>query len=195
MPRGPAAFLPFTLIALGFLEFLTGAMVAGIWLAFIGWFIFTAAHADEVQLLTREALSGVRVAQAMTAHPHTVPAWVTVQDFIERYLLGDRHSAYPVEDHAGSIIGLVTLTQLRQVAPASRAGTVVGEIAVPLHQVTTASPDEPVIALMERLAAGDGHRALVVDGGSVVGIVTATDLTRLVDVSRLARPTAMAHGH
>ena len=94
--------LAYTLIAFGLLEFLAGATVAGIWSAFIGWFIFTAAHTDEVQLVTREALSGVRVAR-MTANPHTVPAWVTVQDFIERYLLGDRHSAYPVEDHKGSI--------------------------------------------------------------------------------------------
>ena len=64
----------------------------------------------------------------------------------------------------------------------------VGEIALPLSQVTTATPDEPVIALLERLAASKGHRALVVDGGCVVGIVTATDLTRLVDVSRLRDP-------
>ena len=125
-----------------------------------------------------------------------MPAWVTVQDFIERYLLGDRHSAYPVEGTRGSIIGLVTLAQLRQVA-AQQSGQhrLVGEIALPLSQVTTATPDEPVIALLERLAAGKGHRALVVDSGCVVGIVTATDLTRLVDVSRLARPTAVAHGH
>jgi Zn-dependent protease/CBS domain-containing protein len=184
-----------TLIAFGLLEFLAGAMVAGIWLAFIGWFIFTAAHADEVQVLTRDALSGVRVADAMTANPHTVPAWVTVQDFIERYLLGDRHSAYPVEDHQGSIIGLVTLGQVRQVAASSRADTLVGEIALPLNHVTIATQDEPVTTLLERLAACHGHRALVVDSGHVVGIVTATDLTRLVDVSRLARPTAVAHGH
>lgn len=187
--------LAFVLIAFGFVEFLAGAMIAGIWLAFIGWFIFTAARTDELQLLTRDALSGVRVADAMTANPHTAPAWVTVQDFIERYLLGDRHSAYPVKDHKGSITGLVTLAQIRQVAPGNRANTSVGEIAVPLHHVTIASPDEPVTTLLERLASDRGHRALVVDGGCVVGIVTATDLTRLIDVRRLAGPASVAHGH
>lgn len=187
--------LAYTLIAFGLLEFLAGAMVAGIWSAFIGWFIFTAAHTDEVQLLTRDALSGVRVADAMTPNPHSAPASVTVQDFIERYLLGDRHSAYPVKDHDGAITGLVTLGQLRHVSPESRATTLIGEIALPFNQVTIAAPDEAVTTLLERMAPGHGNRALVVDGGAVVGIVTATDLTRLIDVRRLARPTAVAYGH
>jgi Zn-dependent protease len=186
--------LAFVLIAFGLLEFLAGAMVAGVWLAFIGWFIFTAAHADEAQVLTRNALAGVRVGDAMTPHPRTAPAWITVQDFIERYLLGDRHSAYPVEDHNGSISGLITLTQLRQVEPSSRAAILIGEIAMPLSRVPIAAPDEQVTALLERLASAQSSRALVVDAGRVVGIVTSSDLTRLVDVYRLAKP-AVADGY
>ena len=111
-----------------------------------------------------------------------------MQEFIERYLLGDRHSAYPVKDHNGSISGLITLTQLRRVEPSNRSTTHIGEIAVPLSRVPIATSDEPVTALLERLASGESSRALVIDGGCVVGIVTPTDLTRLVDVYRLAKP-------
>jgi CBS domain-containing protein len=163
-------------------------MVAGVWLAFIGWFIFTAAHTDEMSALTQSALTGVRVGEAMTPNPHSAPAWITVQDFIERYLLGDRHSAYPVKDRNGSILGLITLTQLRQVEPGNRSTTLVGDVAMPLSSVPIATPDERVTALLERLASGHGSRALVVDGACVVGIVTPSDLTRLVDVYRLANP-------
>jgi Zn-dependent protease len=186
--------LAFVLIALGLLEFVAGAMVAGVWLAFIGWFIFTAAHTEETMALTRNALTGIRVREAMTPHPHTTPAWITVQEFIERYLLGDRHSAYPVAEHDGSISGLITLTQLRQVEPSSRSTTCVGEVAMPLSQVPTASPDQLVTALLEQLASAESSRALVVDMGRVVGIVTASDLTRLVDVYRLARPASVDEG-
>jgi Zn-dependent protease/CBS domain-containing protein len=178
------------LIGLGLMEFLFGALVPGVWLAFIGWFIFSAARADEAQVLARSALNGVRVADAMTAHPRTAPGWITVAEFIERYLLGDRHSAYPVEARDGSITGLITLAQLREVSPDRRSATLVGDIAVPLNRVATATPDEPVTTLLERLAANTGNRALVVDGGRVTGIVTAHDLTRLIDVYRLARSHA-----
>ena len=176
----------FLLIALGLVEFLTGSLVSGVWLAFIGWFMFAAAQQEEAQTLTRHSMVGVRVADVMTAHPHTAPAWITVESFIEDYLLRDRHSAYPVEDRDGSILGLITLAQLRGVSGSQRQTTLIREIAIPLSRVTTASPDEPVTALLERLTPEGGDRALVVDSGVVVGIITARDLTQLIDVYRLA---------
>jgi Zn-dependent protease len=181
--------LALILIALGLAEFVAGGVVGGVWLAFIGWFIFAASREEETQVTTRQALAGLCVADAMTPQPHAAPGWLTVQDFIERYVLGDRHSAYPVADRDGSIVGLVTLTQLRHVAPGRRAATSVRDIALPLHNVPTAAPQEPLGALVERMAAaGRGSRALVVDGSGVVGIVTPSDLARLIDVYRLAQP-------
>jgi CBS domain-containing protein len=81
------------------------------------------------------------------------------------------------------------------VEPRNRSTTLVGEIAMPLSRVPVATQDEPVTALLERLASAESNRALVVDAGRVVGIITASDLTRLVDVYRLAKPTAVADRH
>ncbi|ASL15150.1 site-2 protease family protein [Mycobacterium intracellulare] len=177
------------LIVLGLAEFLVGGLVGGVWLAFIGWFLFAAAREEELQVTTRQALAGVRVVDAMTANPRSAPGWLTVDAFIERYLLGAPHSAYPVADQNGSIVGLVTLRQLRDVAPGRRATTIVREIALPLDRVPTATPLESLSALIERLAmAGHCSRALVIEGGKVVGIITPSDLARLIDVYRLAHP-------
>ncbi len=179
----------FILIALGLAEFVAGGLVGGVWLAFIGWFIFAASREEESRISTQQIFAGVRVADAMTARPHTAPGWITVDDFIQRYVLGDRHSAYPVADQSGTIVGLVTLRQLRDVAPARRASISVAEIALPLHAVPTATPQEPLTALLERMTpAGPRSRALVVEGGQVVGILTPTDVARLIDVYRLAHP-------
>jgi Zn-dependent protease len=184
----------FILIALGLAEFVAGGLVGGVWLAFIGWFIFAASREEETRISTQQLFAGVRVSDAMTARPHTAPGWITVEDLIQGYVLGDRHSAYPVADRDGSIVGLVTLTQLRDVAPSRRSTTSVDEIALPLHSVPTAASQEPLTALLERMApAGPRSRALVTDAGGVVGIVTPSDLTRLMDVYRLARPPMTAH--
>lgn len=184
------------LIVLGLAEFLVGGLVGGVWLAFIGWFIFAAAREEELQVTTRQALAGVRVADAMTANPRSAPGWLTVEEFIERYLLGAPHSAYPVADRDGSIVGLVTLRQLRDVAPDRRSTTSVREIALPLERVPTAAPPEPLSTLIERLAtAGHCSRALVIDGGRVVGIITPSDLARLIDVYRLAHPGPGGSAH
>lgn len=186
----------FVLIALGLAEFVAGGLVGGVWLAFIGWFIFAASREEETRITTQQLFAGVRASDAMTAGPHTAPGWITVDDFVQRYVLGDRHSAYPVADPNGSIVGLVTLSQLRDVAPARRGVTRVVDIALPLDAVPTAAPQEPLTALLERMApVGPRSRALVVDGGDVVGIITPSDLTRLMDVYRLAQPGPAWAGH
>jgi Zn-dependent protease/CBS domain-containing protein len=178
----------YALIALGLFEFMVASIVTGVWTVFIGWFLLTAAHGEERRILTRQSLTGVRVADAMTGQPHTAPGWITVEDFIQSYVLGDRHSAYPVEGPGGTIAGLITLAQLRLVAPEERATTLVRDAAMPMDQVVTAAPHEPLTSLLERLAPSGSSRALVVDSGQVVGIVTARDISRLIDVHTLAVP-------
>lgn len=72
---------------------------------------------------------------------------------------------------------------------AGAALTSVGDIALPLHSVPTARPQEPLTALLERMAPlGPRSRALVTEGSAVVGIVTPSDVARLIDVYRLAQP-------
>ena len=187
--------LGFILIGLGLLQFVAGSLVGGVWMAFLGWFLLTAARTEENQVLARQSLAGVRVADVMTAQLRTAPDWITVADFIHRYVLGDRHSAYPVEGPDGSITGLITLTQLRAVAPEARGTTLVRDAAIPLSQVPTAAPYEPLTAVLERLAPNAGGRVLIVDAGRVVGILTTADIARLIDVRGLDLPRSAADPH
>ena len=134
----------------------------------------------------------------MTARPHTAPGWISVEDLIQRYVLGDRHSAYPVADRDGSIVGLVTLTQLRNVAPSKRTTASVGDIASAAEQCADRGTAGTAERGLERMApVGPRSRALVIDPGGVVGIVTPSDVARLIDVSRLAQPgpALTAPGH
>ncbi|MFZ3305372.1 MAG: CBS domain-containing protein, partial [Mycobacterium sp.] len=175
----------YVLIALGLFEFMVASIVTGVWTVFIGWFLLTAAHSEERRILTRQSLAGVRVADAMTAHPRTAPGGISVEDFIHSYLLGDRHSAYPVEGPSGTIVGLITLAQLRLVPPEERRFTLVRDAAMPMDRVVTAIPHEPLTVVLDRLVSHNVNRALVVDHGEVVGIVTASDISRLIDVRGL----------
>ena len=170
------------LIVFGLLEFLVGASFGGLWLVFVGWFILGAARGEEADVVARQVLRDVRVAEIMTVSPQVAPGWITVDEFVDRYLLGSRHSAYPAEGFDGGIYGLVTLAQLRAVEPHARSTTRVVDVAIPLSEVPTASPSEPLVSLLERLSPVGGGRALVFDAGRLVGIVTPTDITRAIEV-------------
>jgi Zn-dependent protease/CBS domain-containing protein len=171
--------LGWALVALGFVEFAFGTgLGGGLWLALLGWFLITAARAEEERAQVQQALGSRRVADVMTPIPNVVPALVTVRDFVDDYLLTHHHSAFPVVDPGGHPLGLVTLERVRAVPAPLRSTTTVGEIAVPMNKVPMVGPADPASALLDRLTEGEGV-VLVVDDGRVAGIVTATDLERL----------------
>jgi Zn-dependent protease/CBS domain-containing protein len=181
----------FALIGVGLLEIAAGAGVGGVWSIFLGWFLFMAARAEEDEVVRRQTLGDVRVADVMSRDPRGVARSCTIAEFVADHLLGDRHSAYPVLGPQGRVEGLVTLSQLRAVPADRRRDTTVGAVAIPLVSVPTAGPGDPLLEVLRRSTPLTGGRSLVFDSGRLVGIVTPTDVARLVEIKALA-PTAHA---
>ena len=170
--------LGYAFVAAGFGVFAFSGTFDGLWLALVGWFLAGAARTEQGQAELRTALSGISVADVMTPDPVVGPGWLTVQAFIDDYVLTHRHSAFPVESWEGGLSGLVTLNRLRAVPPDKRQAVRVVDVAAPIAEVPTAAPGEPLAELLARIpATGDG-RALVLDGARLVGIVTPSDVTR-----------------
>lgn len=175
----------FVLVGLGFAQVLTGAGLGGFWLVLIGFFIVSAASAEAQQAVVSDALTGVRVRDVMTPDPLSAPVDLPVSRFLDEYVLTHRFSSYPLHTSDGRPAGLVTLSCLRTVAPEKRPWTAVGDVAVPSAEVPTASPDEPLLDLLQRTEGRTDGRALVVDGGRVVGIVSPRDVAQLLQVREL----------
>jgi len=168
------------LIALGLWQLFATGDLSALWLALVGWFVAGAATVEEQRARTDAALAGVPVRAVMTPDPETVGPDLTVDELVEHLLLSRRHSSYPlVED--GRLTGLVTLGRLKAVPAPRRSATRLGDIAYPLDEVPVAGPDEPVPALMERVGRAADGRVLVLQDGHLVGIVSPSDLTRLIE--------------
>lgn len=177
----------YLLIAIGILEFVfTRQVLSGLWLVFLGWFMLGAAEAEEGRAILNRALTGVRVADVMTPDPVIGPDWITVEDLIHQYLLSHRFTSLPVRNFDGQLTGLVTLAQVKQVTPEQRPQVQVRDIAVPLKDVATARPDEPLVELLQRLDQ-PGQRVLVMTDGRLVGIVSPRDIAHAVQTVGLAR--------
>jgi Zn-dependent protease/CBS domain-containing protein len=174
----------YLLIAYGLATFVfAGNLVGGVWSVFLGWFLLSAARSEEAGGLIRQALSGIRVVDVMTPNPVQAPDNVSVEDALHGYVLASRHSTFPTTDSGGGLTGLLTLAALKKVSPAARTTTLIKDVACPLESVPTASPTDPVTNL---LGASDGcseGRTLVVDNGRLVGIVSPSDINRLLQRS------------
>jgi Zn-dependent protease/CBS domain-containing protein len=169
--------LGWLLVALGLWQFVLGAGVAGLWLALIGWFVISAATAEERQESMGRALAGVRVSGVMSPQPQTAAPDITVAEFLDRYLFAYRHTAFPLVE-GDQPVGLVTLDRVRGVPADQRATTTLREVACQREQLVLADPAEPLTHLLPRLNECGDHRALVVTEGRLVGIVSPSDINR-----------------
>ncbi|TMD53269.1 MAG: hypothetical protein E6I85_08680 [Chloroflexi bacterium] len=84
------------------------------------------------------------------------------------------------------------MTALKKVAPEARKAILVKEIICPLDQVSTAGPADPITNLLGLPAGCSEGRTLVVDGGRLVGIISPSDINRLLRRSLSGRAQTSA---
>src|SRR6202158_1046548 len=185
----------FLFIAYGLITFFAaGSLIGGVWAVFLGWFLLSAARAEEAGGLIRQALSGINVRDVMTPNPVQAPDDISVEEALHGYVLTSRHSTFPTHDAAGRLSGLLTMAALKNGAPDARSKTLIKEVICPLDKVSTASPADPVANLLDISEGCSEGRTLVVDGGRLGGIISPSDVNRLMQRSlsgrgRLVRTT------
>lgn len=166
------------LIALGVLG-LAYEGILGLWPALIGLFLYSTARGEEQYALVRGGLENVSVGQIMTPGPPAVPATTTVADLVLHYLWQYHGEAVAVTDTTGFLAGVVTAQAVGTVPVDQRSSVVLSQLAIPLADTPVARADEPITALLERMAAKGGHPALVLDSEhKLVGVVTMSDVQR-----------------
>jgi Zn-dependent protease/CBS domain-containing protein len=171
----------FLLVGLGVAELLLVPGFGGLWLVLIGFFIANAAAAEGSYAQVQAGLSGLRVADVMTPSPLVLPQHLNVEQAVDVYLLPNRFSSFPVVSPDGHPLGLVTLQRIKQVPREQWPVTSIQRVATPLHEVPVASPFEPLLEVLRRVQQGGERRILVVHDGQLVGIVSPTDIARVLD--------------
>lgn len=173
------------LVTLGVLEFLTYS-IGGLWFVFLGWFLLSAARAEENGATMGASLLDVRARDVMTPRPSTFPSSTTVADLLDHQLQLLRFSSFPLVGPTSRLEGLATIGRIRRLPANRRATTRLIDVACPIAEVPIATPDEPITTLLGRMQASPDGRALVMDqAGELVGIVSPSDVTRFLQLSLL----------
>lgn len=166
------------LIGLGIIEFAYGGVV-GLWPALLGWFLYSAAGMEERAGRLRGGIGHLQVGQVMSPNPPVVPARSTVSELADRALWQWRGDAVVVVDDQGWLAGVLPVRVLRSVPSDQRPFTSVGPLSIPLPSVPVARVDEPLQALLDRMAQAPGVPALVLHGDKrLAGMVSESDLER-----------------
>jgi Zn-dependent protease len=177
--------IAYGMIALGAVTAITnhvvlgvGGPVGGLWLAFIGWFILSAAKQSQAQVEARGALEGLRVADIMSPDLYTVGREISLEDYAREMVRTGRRAHLVL---AGTeLVGLITAEALSAVPQQDWDVTSVQAVMLPKSKLQWAAPEEPALSLLDRMRTIGMQQMPVIAGGNVVGIVTRDSILRVL---------------
>jgi Zn-dependent protease/predicted transcriptional regulator len=170
----------FMIILLGLFQFFTEhGNFGGLWLAFIGWFLLDAARTSYAQAGLISELRGRRVVDIMDRNCPTVEAHLSLQDFVDAYLLHKGLRGYVVLQN-GQMVGLITPHEVKRVPRDLWPQTSVQAVMRPLGQVRTVSPETPALQALQMMGRDDINQLPVVSNGHLEGIFSRSHIVRFL---------------
>jgi len=178
------------MILAGVWRALNGNWVGGLWTAFIGWFLLSAAQESIAQVTIRNTFTGVRAEDIMTRDIPTVPRDISLEEYLQEVLRTGRRCH--IVTGAGRPVGLVTLHAVRNVPRDEWGVTSIQAAMLPLDKLHSASPDEPALGVLERMQSEDINQMPVISDGQIVGMIGRDTILRALQtrlqVGHLAEP-------
>lgn len=162
-------------IAFGLWQLLLGNWVNGLWIAFIGWFLSSAASSSGQQA-TLEALLQGHVAREviMPDCPQTQP-WLTLEQLVNQTILISGRRCFPVVEES-RLTGLITLHQIKEVPRERWPFTRVDQVMIPLDRLHTTRPQEALLTVIQQMGSAGVNQLPVMEEGRFVGMVTRENL-------------------
>jgi Zn-dependent protease/CBS domain-containing protein len=173
-------------VAAGVALLVFASPVTGIWLAFIGWFLLQAAGAEDRFVATREALGGLRVRDVMARDPVTAPAGITLGQFMDGVAWSRPYTTYPVTEN-GEVVGLLQFRRVAEVPRAEWDRRTVRDCMIPRAEVPVVGQDDELVLAAGEVAEHEVNRALVLDAGRLVGLLSVTDVARALQMRGAGR--------
>ena len=170
------------MVGAGVLLVLLAGSAGGLWLALIGLFVSGAARAETLMATTRSALAGIHVSDAMVREPELLRAGLTIADFVRGPFSQSRHASYPVRSGDGRV-GLLFFRDVERVPSDQWERATIGSVTA--WEGEALAPDDDLGDALVRLSRLPTGRALVLEQGALAGLLSMTDVSRLIELRRM----------
>jgi Zn-dependent protease/CBS domain-containing protein len=171
-------FFAYLMILVGAWQALHGNWVGGLWLAFIGWFLLSAAQESYASMAARSTLAGVRAEDIMTRDVPTVTRDMSIDEYVHEVLRTG--SRCHVVTGAGTPVGLVTLAAARSVPRDEWKNTSIQAVMLPVDKIHSAAPEEPAMSILQRMQSQDINQMPVISENHIVGMISRDSILRLL---------------
>ncbi len=194
LASGLGRIVAYGFIFWGVFQIFNGNWADGLWIAFIGWFLDSAAAHSYQQMAVQEVLSGHTVREAMTTDCPRVPRRLTLDVLVDQVMLPSGKRCFPVVED-GELLGLITLQRIKDVPGARRPTTRVQDVMITRAELKTVRPDDQLTTILERMGDEEVGQFPVIDDGRLVGMVARDSLLNFIKLRAEVAPTnGRAHG-
>jgi Zn-dependent protease/CBS domain-containing protein len=169
------------MIILGFLTFIAGSFIGGIWYFLIGLFIRQASRMSYSQLLMRNALAGEQIQHFMKTDPVTVSPSLTVDQLVKDYFYKFHYKMFPVSDGDG-LMGCVTSKQVKDLPKEEWERHTVRDLMSACSDENAVSSQTDALQALSLMNRTGNSRLMVVDNNKLLGVVTLKDMLKFLDL-------------
>ena len=124
-------------------------LVDGLWLMLIGWFLLGAAKQSFAQAETRTVLEGLKASDIMSSEPASIGREISLEDYA-REVTSTGRASHLVMAH-GQLVGIISTDALTKIPREDWCVTSVQAAMTPREKMVWASPEEPALALLDRM--------------------------------------------
>lgn len=165
------------LAGIGIARLFNGDWFSGFWLIFLGLLLYQAAQGTYTDLVLKQALEGVAVADLMSRRVATLSPDESLRRAIDEHFMREPYGGYPVVQ-GDQLLGMLTRTQIRALTPEDWDQQSVAQAMVPLADLPAVGPQDPVEPVLERLVETGLGRVPVREGDRLVGWLSQSDVLR-----------------
>jgi len=175
--------IAYAMILLGGFAVFKSVVVLGLWSVFVGFFLLNAAQETVAQAAIRETLSGLRAADVMSNEVPTVGRAISLEDYGAEVLRTGRRCHLVITDDR--LVGMMNVHTLNSVPRDEWAHNSVQAVMIPRERILWATPDEPLLGLLERLLSADINQMPIVSGSDdgaaqIIGMVSRDSILRVM---------------
>ncbi len=171
-----------TLMVIGLLSVFAMHIIPGVWLMLIGLFLKSSAENEYRSFELRVGLQDMKLAEIMTPAV-AVDTSMTISQFVNDYVFHYHYRVFPVVE-LGRFIGMIDVRSIKGVPPNEWPSTKIGGFLSDPSTYHVLDPNMDATDALRLLMTQDSSKGVVVRNGTLMGVLTRSDLLKLISLKR-----------
>lgn len=171
-----------TMIGMGVFSILLSHVVPGVWLVLVGLFLKNSAATEYRSFELRFGLQDIKLREIMVP-PTSVSPSMTISEFINNYVFHYHYRTFPVVEN-GKFVGMIDVRSIKGIPADQWPSVKIGDYLSDPSTFCVLSPDIEATDALRRFVTKNCSKAAIVRDGHLLGLLTRSDLFRLISLKR-----------